>query len=171
MRAVIRAGQVSDIPALQVIERRATVLLRGHCAHAVFLPHLLDREALLEGISTARLWVAETDAEPVGYALGGEVDGDFHLLQMDVDPSHGRRGIGRRLLETVCEAARASGYRAVLLTTLSDVPWNAPFYASAGFREWPVSEWGPGIRKAMEQERKLGFPMSLRVVMRRLLSL
>lgn len=89
---------------------------------------------------------------------------------MDVDPSHGRRGIGRRLLETVCEAARASGYRAVLLTTLSDAPWNAPFYASAGFREWPVSEWGLGICMAMEQERKLGFPVSLRVVMRRPLS-
>ena len=170
MQAEVRPGRAPDIPVLQEIERRALALLEGHRAQAVFRSHETCPEDLLEGAAAGRLWVAEVQAVPVGYALAGEIDGDAYLMQMDVDPAYGRRGLGRRLLERVCEPARGSGHHAVLLVTLRDVPWNAPFYASAGFTEWPASEWGAGIRAAVEQERALGFPMSLRVVMRRLLA-
>ena len=53
------------------------------------------------------------------------------------------------------------------LTTLRDVPWNAPFYAARGFAEMPEFAWGPQLNDVVARERILGFPMDLRVVMRR----
>jgi hypothetical protein len=52
---------------------------------------------------------------------------------MDVLAEHGRRGIGGRLLETVCTSAREHGYAAVTLSTFRDVPWNDPFCRRHGF--------------------------------------
>src|SRR5690606_41289333 len=78
---------------------------------------------------------------PVGHVLAGELEGHFHPQQMDVSPAQGRRGIGRALLEHACDVARARGYRHAVLTPLADVPWNAPFYASAGFRPLAPAAW------------------------------
>ena len=49
--------------------------------------------------------------------------------------SAGRRGIGRALVEASCGWAEQAGYRSVTLCTYRDVPWNGPFYRSAGFVE------------------------------------
>ena len=53
-----------------------------------------------------------------------------------------------------------------MLTTLSDVPWNAAFYASEGFDVVPEVQWNDGLRAVMAEEAALGFPMHLRVAMR-----
>jgi GNAT superfamily N-acetyltransferase len=103
----------------------------------------------------------------VGFALCGEVDGHAHLFEMDVVPEHGRRGIGSALLEAVCSEAATRGYPAITLTTLRDVPWNAPFYTARGFSELAETEWDAQLRGIVDRERMLGFPMRLRVVMRR----
>ncbi len=63
--------------------------------------------------------------------------------------------------------AAARGLSWITLVTLREVSWNAPFYARHGFVELEESHWGPGLRTLVKGERKLGFPMSLRVVMRR----
>ncbi len=165
--ATIRAGRVDDASALIEIEARAAQRLRGHEAQAVFAMHTLSPEVLSNAATECRLLVAEVDGRAIGFALYGALDGDAHLLEMDVDPAFGRRGIGRALLEAACEAAHAEGFAAMVLTTLSDVPWNAPFYATAGFAEWPESQWSTGMREVIEHERQLGFPMHLRVAMRR----
>src|SRR6185503_4422447 len=60
------------------------------------------------------------------------------IAEIDVSPSHGRRGIGAALLEHACAWAAESGYPSVVLGTLSDVPWNAPFYARTGWTRWPA---------------------------------
>lgn len=85
---------------------------------------------------------------------------------MDVDPAHARQGHGRTLLRHALVQARAKGYRSAVLTTLSDVPWNAAFYASEGFVAAPEAEWGAGLQAVMAEEAALGFPMHLRVAMR-----
>jgi len=64
---------------------------------------------------------------------------------------------------------RARAHRRAVLTTLSDVAWNAPFYASEGFREWPAQEWSAGMREVMAAEAAAGFPMELRLAMQRTL--
>lgn len=165
----IRAAREADIDALLEIERRAATLLLGHGAHDLFAMHSLSPVDLEQGIRRGVLRVAEVEGQAVGFALCGEVDGHAHLFEMDVVPEHGRRGIGSALLETVCDAAMARGYPSITLTTLRDVPWNAPFYAGRGFSELAETDWGNGLREIIARERMLGFPMRLRVVMQRII--
>ena len=114
------------------------------------------------------LWVVESDAgDVVGYLLAGVLDDDFHVQQMDVLPEHGGKGHGRVLLRHTLRQAVERGHRHAVLTTLKDVPWNAGFYASEGFRVWPREAWSAGMRRVMAEEAAAGFPMALRVAMLR----
>ena len=60
-----------------------------------------------------------------------------------------------------------SGYAAITLATLTDVAWNAPFYAKRGFRILAPHELTPGLVQLQRREAMGGFPMHLRVIMRR----
>ncbi|RZA33783.1 MAG: GNAT family N-acetyltransferase [Lysobacteraceae bacterium] len=164
---LLRAGIEADIAALLEVERRAAALLLGHGAYDLFAMHSLSPANLREGIAHGILRVAEVGGEAVGFALCGQVDGNAHLFEMDVVPEQGRRGIGSALLESVCGEAAARGFTAMTLTTLRDVPWNAPFYAARGFAEIDEAQWGGQLSQIVAREQMLGFPMRLRVVMRR----
>jgi GNAT superfamily N-acetyltransferase len=163
----VRAARAQELALLPEIERRAGALLEGHVAQAVFAAHALDLDVLRDGLARGQLWVAlDEEGACAGYLLGGRLDEGFHVQQMDVDPCHARRGHGRALLRHARAAATAAGFPCMLLTTLRDVPWNAPFYASEGFVELPPAQWGPQLRATLRQEAALGFPMPLRVAMR-----
>ena len=164
---VLRAGADADVDALLGVERRAAALLLGHGGYDLFAMHSLSPENLREGVANGILRVAEVDGEVVGFALCGQVDGNAHLFEMDVVPEHGRCGIGSALLESACAEATARGFTAMTLTTLREVPWNAPFYAGRGFAEIDEAQWGMQLAQIVGRERVLGFPMRLRVVMRR----
>jgi GNAT superfamily N-acetyltransferase len=167
---LLRAGTEADIDALLEVERRAAALLLGHGAYDLFAMHSLAPQNLQDGIAHGILRVAEVGGQAVGFALCSEVDGQAHLFEMDVVPEHGRRGIGSALLESVCSEAAERGFSAMTLTTLRDVPWNAPFYAERRFAELPEEEWGEQLAGIVARERMLGFPMRLRVAMLRRLS-
>ena len=168
---LLRAGAEADIDALLQIERRAAELLLGHGAYDLFAMHSLSPKNLQDGIAHGILRVAEVGGRAVGFALCGEIDGHAHLFEMDVVPEHGCRGIGSALLESACSEAAARGFSAMTLTTLRDVPWNAPFYSARGFAELPQDEWGAQLARIVDRERMLGFPMRLRVVMQRRLKM
>ncbi|OBU67942.1 acetyltransferase [Stenotrophomonas maltophilia] len=164
-----RLPHADELGVLPAIEQRAGELLKGHEAYPVFTGHGLDLPTLRQGLRRGQLWVVD-DADCggiAGYLLAGDLCGEFHVLQMDVDPAHARRGHGRALLRHALAQARAGGYCSAVLTTLSDVPWNAAFYASEGFIAVPQAEWGAGLKAVMAEEAALGFPMHLRVAMRR----
>lgn len=163
----LRDGRHEDVEALLDVERRAAHLLLEHGAYDVFAMHSLSPQDLLEGIANGILRVAEADGIPVGFALCGEIDGHAHLFEMDLRPEYGRRGIGSALLDSVCTISAAREMSAMTLVTLRDVPWNAPFYAARGFVEMDGSHWGPRLSELIANERMLGFPMQLRVVMQR----
>ena len=95
------------------------------------------------------------------------MDGQPHVEEIDVDPAHGRLGIGRALLETALAWARAAGHRAVTLTTFREIPWNAPFYERAGFRVLAPHEIGPGLAAVVRDETARGLDPRQRVAMRR----
>lgn len=165
-----RVPHADELGVLPGIEQRAGELLKGHDAYQVFAGPGLDLPALHEGLRRRQVWVVDAaDGGIAGYLLAGELAGEFHVLQMDVDPAHARRGHGRALLRHALAMARADGYPAAVLTTLSDVPWNAAFYASEGFVTVPEAEWGAGLQAVMAEEAALAFPMHLRVAMRRVL--
>jgi GNAT superfamily N-acetyltransferase len=70
----------------------------------------------------------------VGTPAAGEDPREAHLEQLAVLPAHGRRGIGRSLVEAACTWAAARGHERISLRTYAEVPWNAPFYVRCGFR-------------------------------------
>jgi len=126
----------------------------------------MDVEDLEAAQQDGRLWVARTPGgTPIGFALVEFLDGLPHLEEMDVHPSFGRRGVGTRLLAAVRAWARAQGHAAVTLTTFRDVPWNAPFYASAGFRALAPRELSPALRERVRDEAARGLDPATRVVM------
>ena len=104
---------------------------------------------------------------PVGMVITSVREGAVYIEEMDVLPSHGRRGLGARLLTTVSDWARARGHLAITLSTFRDVPWNGPFYRKNGFRDLEPAEWTPGMQTIREQEAEHGLVVNSRVFMRR----
>ncbi len=90
----------------------------------------------------------------VGFACVDLVDGAPHIWQLSVHPGHGRRGLGRALVEAVCDWARTERFEVITLTTYRDVPWNGPFYESLGFSTIGVLR--PGLLAIREHERITG---------------
>ncbi len=163
----IAAARPADLPLLPAIELAAATLLAGH-APASVLAETTSQADLGDAQRRGLLWVALADDVPVGFAHIEELDrGIAHLEEIDVHPEHGRRGLGRRLVITVCRWAAANGYSCVTLTTFRDVPWNMPFYARLGFEEIPREELSPALLSVIDDETRRGLDPRRRVAMRR----
>ncbi|MHC1480353.1 4-(cytidine 5'-diphospho)-2-C-methyl-D-erythritol kinase [Frateuria aurantia] len=164
----IERARVAQVSALCAIERAAIELFQGHPVWPAYASMSIPAELLREGIEAGLVWVAirETDDRPVGFIwLEILADDQAGICDFNVLPAHGRQGIGAALLEHACAWARSAGYRQVLLGTVADVPWNAPFYAQHGFVE--VDKQDPAFAFALQRDRDNGFPDPLRVFMRR----
>jgi len=105
------------------------------------------------------------DGAPVAF-LAGRVEGQrLHIDELDVQQSHQGRGLGRKLLTTAADWARAHGLARLSLTTFRSIPWNAPFYASFGFREWDAAEAPASITHALRKEAANGLSDRCAMVM------
>jgi GNAT superfamily N-acetyltransferase len=162
---------MDDVPYLQPIERAATLRFRDHEAFDAFWGLNFSPELFAREVAHGTLWVATLgdDDRPVGFAFTSEIDGHAHLEEIDVHPDVSGLGIGSALLARVADEARRRGYGALTLSTLEDVPWNAPYYERRGFSIVPLAELTPGYLQLLEQEAASGFPMHLRVIMRKAL--
>jgi GNAT superfamily N-acetyltransferase len=164
----IRLARPSDLPMLPVIEKHAAEIFAGYGLAELFRRVLTPYAALERGQKDGLLWVAVDHGDhPVGFALACEVGINAHLDELDVDPRHGRRGLGRALVETVCDWAGRAGYPAITLTTLSHIPWNAPFYEKLGFRSLEPEALTPHLRELLQTETAHGLPAENRVAMRK----
>jgi GNAT superfamily N-acetyltransferase len=165
----IRPAVPSDIPALLAIEAAADVLFAGIGMAAVADAGPADWRGELERhLAAGHAWVAvRTDDRPIAYLvlILDLVDGCAHIGQVSVHPGHGRRGIGRSLIEVAASWAAGRDLRAMTLTTFADVPWNAPYYRRLGFREMSGAEIGRELRGMVRQEAAEGLAPSPRVAM------
>lgn len=163
----IERARAGDLPKLPGVERAANQLFVGSGVRLVAGDDVTSLDELREAQVAGLLWVARAeDGEPIGFALVGLADGEPHLEELDVDPAFGRRGVGRALLETVLVWASDGGYAGVTLTTFRALPWNEPFYASAGFRRLAPDELGPELAAIVRDETARGLDPAERVVMR-----
>jgi ribosomal protein S18 acetylase RimI-like enzyme len=157
-----------ELGVLQDIERAA-----GLCFREVGMPEIADDEPLpvqaLAGYQRAgRAWAAVDEADlPVAYLIADLVDGCVHIEQVSVRPDHGRRGVGRALVDHAATRAGAEGAPALTLTTFAEVPWNAPYYRRCGFRVLGEGELTPTLRAIREREAAHGLDRWPRVCMRR----
>lgn len=163
----IRLALASDLPHLAAIERAAATRFEPYGLAGVYGAVLTPAAALEEALAASRLWIACDGDAIVGFAVASIVGENAHLDEVDVHPDQGRRGIGAALVAEVCAWARAAGFRAVTLTTLRDVPWNAPFYERLGFGVLREDEWSPELREIFTDDARRGIPTSDRVAMRR----
>ena len=166
---VVRPATVDDVPAMQAVEIAAGERFRQvedpRIARCVDNPPYST--AGLERASTEqRAWVAVDDGGSIiGFAVAWVVDGEGHLDELAVVPAHGRRGVGRALVDEVVAWTEARQLASITLTTFRDVPWNGPYYEKLGFHV--VSTLTPALQALIDQGATWGLEPSLRGVMRR----
>ncbi|MEU6487309.1 GNAT family N-acetyltransferase [Streptomyces sp. NPDC046887] len=166
----IRPVRPDELPALQDIERAA-----GRCFRDIGMPEIADDELptlteLARHQRAGLAWVAVDAADtPVAYLIADRVDGNLHIEQVSVHPDHARRAIGRALLDHLAAHATATGAPALTLTTFTEVPWNAPYYARCGFRPLSEAELTPALRAIRRREAAHGLDRWPRTCMRRTL--
>ena len=135
----------------------AAALARLRCAAADHLTRqhghghwsgMTTERGVLHGIASSRVLIAR-DANGIAGTLRlatkkpwaidtryfATVRRPLYLLDMAVDPRVQRQGIGRRLLEHACVAAREWPTEAIRLDAYDAVAGAGPFYAKCGFRE------------------------------------
>jgi len=157
----IREAERRDVEALRHIELETA----RRFAPGVLPPHLVrpvPPAELCDAIAASRLWVADDGAGgPLGFVLARRHGASLHVGELDVRPDFGRRGIGTSLVTHVCGVAARLGLRFVTLTTLRDVPWNAPFYAKLGFVR--ITDLRPfrHLQRALLHERRIGLRGSI----------
>jgi GNAT superfamily N-acetyltransferase len=155
----VRPARPAELAVLPDLEDRSGSLFR---VAGLDLP---PETSSVEELRAARE-VLVIGEPPVGFAQLDEVDGQAHLRQLSVLPSHMRRGLGSELLEASCVWAASAGYREIVLTTFAEVPWNGPFYRARGFVE--IDDPGPGLAAVRAAEKAAGLDdLSPRMAMRR----
>jgi GNAT superfamily N-acetyltransferase len=163
----IGLARAEELERLPDIERAAATLFAGFELPLEPLQTVSSLDELAAAQRERRLWVARGESgEPIGFAQVEWVGGEPHLEEMNVLPSHGRRGVGRALVEAVLAWARSGGHLAVTLTTFRDLPWNAPFYARCGFRALEPAELSTDLHAVVDDEAARGLDPATRVVMR-----
>lgn len=162
----VRAARTHDVAALADVERAAAQMFAAYGLAELFSA-TSPPEKLEAAACDGRLWVA-TDAGGtiVGFALAGEVGGNAHLDEIDVHPAHGRRGVGRALIDAVIAWARRHRRPALTLNTMRDVPWNAPYYERLGFVALADDALPAPLAELRRLEVEHGLPGDQRVSMR-----
>jgi len=143
----VRSADLSEFAHLRTVEEASDRIL----AESGIGPFAEDGPADHLSVALA-VFVAGDPA--VGVVSLVPVDGHAHVEQLSVLPDHGRRGIGRALMETAIEWAADSGYTELTLTTYRDVPFNGPFYRTLGFEQ--VADPGPELAAIRAHERDAG---------------
>ena len=98
-------------------------------------------EALLDAVDAGWMLAAEvSDRAVAGFVMASLRDRGLYVDQLSVAPEHGRQGIGRALMMHLEDRAREQRIFEITLSTFRDLPWNAPFYESLGFRHLKRSQ-------------------------------
>jgi len=164
---VLRPARMDELARLIDIERVGTELLAAHGYPQLLAGPGLSPEAFGALIDSHDFEVADVGGHAVGYGAARPLAGLYWLRELSVDPPYGRRGIGAALLEGVLERARLSGHGMAGLSTFSDVPFNAPFYARHGFVAVDPGTAAREIARRFAAEVPAGVDASRRVLMLR----
>ena len=164
----IRIARPDEITRVREIEDESGEMFSGLGLIDETLDVSFPEEELVRLVGLRQVWVACAEGDiPVGMVIASVREGAAYVEEMDVLPAHGRRGLGGRLIATVCAWAKAQGHPAVTLSTFRDVPWNGPFYRKHGFRDLAPAEWTPRMRAIRDEESQHGLRVEARVFMRR----
>ena len=162
----IRLAREHELYQLNTIEEAASKLFANTKFALEIDQDSLPIDLLREQQAKDLVWVAVDERDnPVGFAVVMVMSDRIHLHELSVDPEHGRKGLGTRLIETIIQFAKSSGFAGVTLSTFRDIPWNALFYKKLGFREMKESEIGINLQNIRTEEAQNGLPISERILM------
>ncbi len=161
----IRSARVEELLLLSHVEQLAASLFLDASYAFLVDAEPLPLNFVQQQFQAGQVWVAVIQDEVVGYVIACEIDDTLYLQQIDVEPEHGRRGIGSELITTICDWAKQEGYAIVSLSTFRDIPWNASFYSRLGFYPVDEAERTTGFQQIRLQELAAGLPVSQRVIM------
>jgi GNAT superfamily N-acetyltransferase len=164
----IKPATSADIESMRALERRAAQQFRtiGYefCAGGPVRDVSEHERILACGLTLAAFDAADGLA---GFAMFEPLDGEGHLVEIDVDPVHQRQGLSRRLIAGGIDWSRLKGFDGMALTTYRDVPWNAPYYRRLGFEEFKPGPGRKGLLRTITQEAAWGFDFRPRIAMRK----
>ena len=164
----IDAAGPSDIPRLIEIDKEAGRLFEptGLLSAAALDDHVPE-DVLIEALRKNLLILARhEDAKPVGFALVSLREDCLYLDQISVSPAFGKRGIGTKLMRHVEVRAIEFDRLSIVLSTFRDVPWNAPFYSSLGYKIIKRRHMQPFMLSIEDAQRPF-MDVSKRVFMRK----
>ena len=116
---------------------------------------VISAKEFLDAQSKDFLWVAVNESNiAVGFLLAAIIDNNFHIMEMDVYPEHGRKGIGTNLLLNVIKEAAARKYQLITLTTFKHLKWNALFYSRHGFKVFKQKQCGKELLTILLKEKQ-----------------
>jgi GNAT superfamily N-acetyltransferase len=117
----------------------------------------LDSDLDDPGGTYVALWIALAGGEVAGsVALRDLGDGAYKLKRMYLRSEHRGRGLGRRLLATALDWARANHARVVKLDTAERMVAARRLYESAGFVQLP------GAEAPRQGQQRLAYELRLR---------
>jgi ribosomal protein S18 acetylase RimI-like enzyme len=153
------ADRLSIVAAATFIETYAGIVdgddLIAHC-HTTHAPAAY---AALLADPARRLFLATLDPgeAPVGFLLMGPPDlpvetgpGDMELTRIYALHRFHGQGLGRRLMQTAMDTARAAGARRLLLAVYSKNERANAFYARCGFRQVGTRQFHVGVNDYLD---------------------
>ncbi|MFL9501255.1 GNAT family N-acetyltransferase [Rhodopseudomonas palustris] len=162
---LIRPATTTDFDALRAIELAAFETLRAAGAVSGVASASSDQQ-LQRYLDQGLLEVAcDHSGDAIGFCGGYIAEHLLHIGEMDVHPNWQRQGVGRALLTAAIDKARAQRLDGATLTTDRFAPFNAPFYATMGFRALAGDELPARLRGILTEEAKIGLDPARRVAM------
>jgi ribosomal protein S18 acetylase RimI-like enzyme len=131
---VIRAAEPDDLEAVQTLLREYAEGLQVDLSFQDFESELADPLGFYELVLVA---------DDGCVALRRLDESTCEMKRLYVRPSGRGVGLGRQLAEAVISAARARGYRRMLLDTLPTMNAAQTLYRSLGFRETEQYRFNP----------------------------
>lgn len=160
----------SDIEAMRGVERRAASLFTTIGYDFCVTGPVRDPEEHLRVMANGVVFAGRAgDQALAGFAMFEPMDGEVHLVEIDVDPAFQRMGLAKALIAAGEDWARAKGFDAITLTTYRDVAWNAPYYARLGFVAFEPAAERVGLLETINREAAWGFAFAPRIAMRKTL--
>lgn len=168
MTIAIRLAKRDEAATIAAVEERAGRAFDALDGYRwVDALQTMSEEEIGRGIAEDSVWVAQRDDAIVGAAVCFWRGEDCHLRELNVVPEAARMGIGRRLVETVVEAARERGCKRVVLTTFAEVSFNQPWYERLGFAPLDEASLTGWVADERASEKRKGLDQKPRVAMAR----
>jgi len=164
----IRPANSGDITYMIAADIAAGELFRptGLIYNMPEVPDGVPTDLLRRAIAEDMVIAATYEDRAVGFALTSIRGFCFYLDQLSVDPKHGRKGLGRHLMQKVLEKAEENSLQEVYLSTFRDLVWNGPWYRKLGFKELPRKKMTPWMLQ-IEADQAEEMDVTLRCFMMR----